>query len=270
MANTTSYVFALQEGSDAGASGAIVRQQAAVAAIASRTLGAPTCLVGVARIEEFQAIIARRGAGLRRCRDLRDRRIGLPAAHLQSGSARVHALRGATVALESEGMYHRFVEWVDLPPAESMTRMLPTAYAAEIAALEDGLVDAVYVRGPAGQEAVRAAGAHLLFDISRHRDSWVRTHTALLQAITVNETLLREHPDVVGQVLLERWPQLPTGMSLDEGSVNALETLKTFMVRWSFVAADFSVESWMDCRPQRRAVARLRPVRADADLRKSA
>jgi ABC-type nitrate/sulfonate/bicarbonate transport system substrate-binding protein len=249
---------------------AIVRQEAAVAAITARTFGAPTCLVGVARIEEFQALIARRGSGPRRCRDLRDRRIGLPATHLQSGIPRVNALRGATVALESEGMYHRSVEWLDLPSAESMTRTLPTAYAAEMAALEEGLVDAVYVRGPAGQEAVRAAGAHLLFDISRHRDGWVRAHAALLQAITVNETLQREHPDVVSQVLLECWPQLPAGMNLDESSVNVLETLKTFMVRWSFVTCDFSIASWMDSQPPRRAVTRLRPIRADADLRKSA
>jgi ABC-type nitrate/sulfonate/bicarbonate transport system substrate-binding protein len=251
-------------------SGAIVRQQSAVAAITARTLGAPTALVGISWIEDFQAIIVRPGAGLLRARDLRDRRLGLPAAHLESGSPRVHALRGATVALESAGLYHRHVEWVDLPAAEASTRTLPTAYAAEIAALQDGWVDAVYVRGPAGLEAARAAGARLLFDIGSHRDGSVRTHTALLQTITVNETLLREHPEVVAHVLLERWPLLPARMNLEEPSLLALRTLKTFMVRWGFIDTDFTLNSWTHCRPMRPAASWHPQARADANLKTSA
>ena len=122
---------------------------------------------------------------------------------------------------------------------------LPTAYAAEIAALKAHLVDAVYVRGPAGLEAARAAGARVLFDISAQRDPWLRTCTALLAAITVSEALAREHPQVVAQELLERWPLLPAGMNLDEGAVGELQGLKGFMVRWGFLRTDFPMDSWL-------------------------
>ena len=223
---------------------AILRQQAAVAAIAARARGAATCLVGIARAEEFQGVIVRPGASLRRGRDLRDRRFGLPSAHLQSGGPRAHALRGAVAALESEGLFFRHMQWVDLPAAESLTLTLPTAYSAEIAALENGLVDAVYVRGPAGLEAARAANARVLVDIGAHRDSWVRLNTALLQVVTVSETLLKEHPQVIAEALLERWPLLPSDLSLDEGSMGALDALKTFMLRWAFIHADFATPSW--------------------------
>ncbi len=237
--------------------GAILHQEAAVAAISARARGAATSLVGISWIEDFQAIVVRQGAGLRSSRDLRDRRIGLPSATVQSGNPRVHALRGATVALESEGLFHRHVQWVDLPPAEAVSLSLPTAYSAEIAALQAGSVDAVYVRGPAGLEATRAAGARLLFNIGAHRDPWIRTHSALLQAVTVSENLLLAHPEVVVQALLERWPLLPARLSLDEAAVNAVQTLKSFMVRWAFLDADFPIDRWIDGRPATPSAAHL-------------
>jgi ABC-type nitrate/sulfonate/bicarbonate transport system substrate-binding protein len=188
----------------------------------------------------------RRAAKLRRGRDLRDRRIGVPADHLESGSPRVHAMRAATAVLELEGLFFRGVEWVDLPPAEAVTPTLPGVYAAETAALQDGVVDAVYVRGPAGLEAARVAGARVLVDVGAHRDPWLRSHTALLHTVTVNETLLLEHPDVIAQELLQRWPLLPPRLSLDAQSLGALEILKTFMFRWAFIRADFNMDTWTD------------------------
>jgi ABC-type nitrate/sulfonate/bicarbonate transport system substrate-binding protein len=225
---------------------AILRQQAAVAAITARTRGAATRLVGISRVEEFQALIVRRDARMRRAGELRDRRIGVPAVHLEAGAPRVHALRAAIAVLESEGLFFRGVEWVDLLPAEAVMRTLPGAYAAELAALQDGSVDAVYVRGPAGLEAARAAGARVLVDVGSHRDPWLRAHTALLQTVTVNETLLREHPDVIAHELLQHWPLLPARLSLDAQSLGALQTLKVFMFRWAFIHADFSLDTWTD------------------------
>ncbi|HTB69080.1 MAG TPA: hypothetical protein VK727_22860 [Steroidobacteraceae bacterium] len=234
------------DGEAAGHGSAILRQQAAVAAITARTRGAATRLVGISRVDDFQALIVRRDAKLRRGRDLRDRRIGLPAAELDCGSPRVHALRAATAVLESEGLFFRGVEWVDLLPPEAVTLTLPSAYAAEMAALQDQSVDAIYVRGPAGLEAARIAGARVLVDVGAHRDPWLQAHTALLHTVTVNETLLREHPDVIAQELLQRWPLLPARLSLDAQSLGAVETLKTFMFRWAFIRADFSMDSWTD------------------------
>jgi ABC-type nitrate/sulfonate/bicarbonate transport system substrate-binding protein len=237
--------FGIPEPEASAHSGAIVRQQSAAAAIAARSRGAATRLVGISRMDDFQAIIVGRGSGLRHSRELRDRRIGLPAGTVEAGSARVAALRGITAALESQALYHRHVQWVELPVVEGVTLTLPSAYAAEIAALEQRLVDAVYVRGPAGLEAARAAGARVLFEISAQRDPWIRAGTVLLRAVTVSETLAREHPEVVSQELLERWPLLPASMNLDEGAVVALASLKAFMLRWAFVDTDFTMDSWI-------------------------
>jgi ABC-type nitrate/sulfonate/bicarbonate transport system substrate-binding protein len=241
----TAYAHFGNPGAEAGAhSGAIVRQQSAVAAITARSRGAATRLVGISRTNDFQALVVGTGSGLRHSRELRDRRIGLPAGMLESGSARVEALRGINAALEAQGLYHRHVQWVDLPVADSVVVSLPTAYVAEFTALEQRRVDAVYVRGPAGLEAARAAGARVLFEISAQQDPWLRAGTALLRTVTVSETLARQHPEVVAQELLERWPVLPANMNLDEGSIGALAGLKAFMLRWSFVETEFSLDSW--------------------------
>ena len=64
--------------------------------------------------------------------------------------------------------------------------------------------------------------------------------------MTVNETLLQEHPDVVAQELLQRWPLLPARLSLDAQWLGALEKLKTFMFRWAFIRADFNLDTWTD------------------------
>jgi ABC-type nitrate/sulfonate/bicarbonate transport system substrate-binding protein len=223
-----------------------VDQQSAVSAIVARAHGAATRLVGIARLPDFQAIVARRGARLRDCADLRLRRVGLPSARLQAGGPRADALRALTAALETRGLYYRDVEWVDLPPAEGLMPTLPHAYAAEIDALQNGAVDAVYVRGPAGLEAARAAGARMLVDISGHGDPWFRAHTALLRVVTVSETLLPAHPQV-----------LPARMSLEDSALGALETLKNFMARWAFIRADFTIAGWIDGEPARRAAPSL-------------
>ncbi|HEX3836267.1 MAG TPA: hypothetical protein VHW25_04825 [Steroidobacteraceae bacterium] len=230
----------------AGLGGALLQQQAAVAAIVARSGGSATRLVGISRVDEFQALIVRRDAKLHRAAQLRDRRIGVPAADLESGSPRAHALRAATAVLEAEGLFSRGVKWVDLPPAEAVTPTLPTAYAAEVAALQDRSVDAVYVRGPAGLEAARVAGARMLVNVGGHRDAWLRAHTALLQAVTVNATLLHQHPDVIAQELLQRWPLLPPRLSLDAQSLGALATLKVFMLRWALIREDFPLDTWAD------------------------
>lgn len=227
-------------------SSAILRQQDAAAAIMARSRGVETRLVGISQLEDFQALIIRNGGRLRRARDLRDQRIGLPASCIDLGGPRVHALRAATAVLESEGLFFRGVEWVDLPPAEALTRTLPGAYTAEMAALHDGTVDAVYVRGPAGLEAARLAGARVLVDVGAHRDPWLRAHTALLHAVTVNATLLRQHPQVIAGELLERWPLLPARLNLDPASLGACESLKAFMFRWAFIRTDFTMATWSD------------------------
>jgi hypothetical protein len=219
---------------------AIVEQEA-TEAIAARSRGAATRLLGLSRLSEFQAVITAPQQPVRRVRDLRDRRIGLPAF---SGSrpARAAALRGALSALESEGLNHRHVDWVDLP-AEPQD----ATFASELLALQRQTVDAVYVRGAAGLAAARTLQARVLFDIGTHRDDWVRRQTALLTAI-------------VAQAATAELPMAPAA-ALDDKALEVAHDLKHFLLRWEFIVDDFDLRSWAHLRPERSASRRSADVR---------
>ncbi len=175
-------------------------------------------------------------------RDLRDRRIGLPPF---SGSrpARAAALRGALGALESEGLNHRHVEWVELAPeSQDLT------FAAELLALQRQTVDAVYVRGTAGLAAVRTLQARVLFDIGAHRDQWVRRQTALLAAVVADGPAAD--------------PPMARPATLNDETLDVAHDLKHFLLRWEFMVNDFDLRAWAYLRPERSASRRSADARA--------
>jgi hypothetical protein len=218
-----------------------VAVQDATEAMVARSRGAATRLLGLSRLDEFQALISAPRSPVRRVRDLRDRRIGLPSV-AGSRPARAAALRGALGALESAGLIHRHVEWVELrAEPQDLT------FAAQLQALERQMVDAVYVRGSAGREAVRSLKAHVVFDISAQRDHWVRCQTALLTATIaaaggVDST-------VFGSA------------DLEDEVLQVAHDLKHFLLRWEFIADDFDLRSWAHLRPERSASRRSAAVR---------
>jgi hypothetical protein len=213
-------------------------QQDAVEAITARSRGAATRLLGLSRSNEFQALITAPQSPVRRVGELRDRRIGLPSFD-GSRPARAAALRGALSALESEGLTHRHVDWVELP-ADDGSAGAP--FAAEVLAVQRQTVDAVYVRGAGGLAVLRILPARVLFDIGAQRDQWVRAQTALLTATVMNV------PD--------RDPVKSADAGLDDEALQVAHDLKHFLLRWEFIADDFDLRTWACLRPERSASRR--------------
>ena len=210
-----------------------VMAQDATEAMTARSRGASSSLLGLSRLSEFQAILAGPQCRLRRALDLRDRRVGLPSL-AGAPPARAAALRGALSALESQGLSHRHVDWVELPVSAHAE-----AFAAELEALRNQSVDAVYVRGAAGLAAVRASGARIVFDIGVQRDPWLRSQTALLKATVTH---------VPGEASL-----VSARSGLDDETLQAAYDLKHFLLRWEFIADDFDLRAWAHLHPQRPA-----------------
>jgi hypothetical protein len=217
------------------------QHQDAVEAIAARSRGAATRLLALSRVNEFQALIAAPQSPVRRVGGLRDRRIGLPSFD-GSRPARAAALRGALSALESEGLTHRHVDWVELPAGDMGGEAPATPFAAELLALQRQTADAVYVRGAAGLAVLRTLQARVLFDIGAQRDHWVRTQTALLTATVTNV------PD--------RDSAKSADASLDDETLQVAHDLKHFLLRWEFIADDFDLRAWAYLRPERSASRR--------------
>jgi len=244
-----------------------VRSSTGFAAVRARAEGATTRLVGLSRLSEFQALIVGAASRFRSFRDLRDRRIGRAAPSAAGNESRLATLRGVVAALEINGLTHRRVEWIDLPAG------------GETAALLDGTVDAIYVTGLRGIQFVRASGARVIFNATDHRDRWVRTHTAMLGALTVDSPLPSHSEEFVEhdleslrtadswaaahsqqflsqiearlripaeEVLLAYGSDLHRRLTFDltDEVMQTLDDFKRFLSRWGFIWTDFDVRGW--------------------------
>jgi ABC-type nitrate/sulfonate/bicarbonate transport system substrate-binding protein len=244
-----------------------VRSSTGFAAVRARAEGAATRLVGLSRLSEFQALIVNAGSRFRSFRDLRDRRIGRTTLSAAGNESRLATLRGVVTALEINGLTHRRVEWIDLPAG------------TETAALMDGAVDAIYVTGLRGIQFVRTTGARVIFNATDHRDRWVRAHTAMLGALTVEAQLQSQSREVVERdldslrtagawaaansrqfllqietrfrtpaedVLLAYGSDLHRRLTFDltDEAMQTLDDFKRFLSRWGFIWTDFDVRGW--------------------------
>lgn len=267
-----------------------IRQGGNVPAIWAKARGAATRVIGLNWLDEYQGIISRRGSGVLAPGDLRDRRVGLPSFSNRIESHRAEALHGFLVALEVGGLQPSQIEFVDI--ALRWPDLSPQAadcgpygeYELLVQALLKGEVDAIYVKGDRGLRATHEAGAHMMLDIGQHPDPLVRAHNGTPRPITVDQSLLDNHPQVAARFLArvaavgpwaerhpgetlsyvsrqtkgaEEWVRaayggelhLRLGTDLDAVSIRALDVHKAFLLKWGFIQKDFDTEAWIDDKP---------------------
>jgi len=184
----------------------------------SRSRGADTALVGISRLNEYQAILALPGAAIRTVQDLAGKRLGLPVR--TSGEIdfwRAMCLRGFESALRTAGMALSDVELVELPVEERyIDRGSPAASGAswmwsgaararrqqaETLALIRGEIDAIYTSGAMGAQLQALLQATVVSDLRAHGDPAVSVNNQCPAILTVDRSFARERPDVVAAYL---------------------------------------------------------------------
>jgi ABC-type nitrate/sulfonate/bicarbonate transport system substrate-binding protein len=286
-----------------------LRQGGSVPANCARGRGADTRVIGLSWVDESQLVITRADSGIHAVRDLRGRRIGLPSRPYEMIDIfRATALRGVLNVLKSENLALGEVELVDIvaarvpvsdpsrspaPADRALAPMLWNDYAAECAALLRGDVDAIYVKGAQGLEAAHVIRARTVVDIGFHPDPLLRNNNGTPRPLTVNATVLEQHPDLVAGFLQlvaqagdwarshpdetvryvsqetaspEEWVHLAygdklhrhLGIDLHPQSINALAVFKDFLLEWGFLARDFDVWDWIDPAPYKMVTSRAR------------
>jgi ABC-type nitrate/sulfonate/bicarbonate transport system substrate-binding protein len=271
------------------------RQGGNIPAIRARSDGRDTRLIGLTWVDEFQAMITLPQSSLKTGTDLKGARIGVPR---RPGPIvdfhRATALKGIVSALAVIGATVEDVTLVDLEIGESVITQQGDAglhglsrrqpYWAEIAALANGAVDTVFVKGGEGISIANLLGARVLVETGHHPDPNIRINNGTPRTLTVDASFIEERPDLAAVLVAEvdraaAWARvnpgetrriiarevlvseeaasaaygeeahLKLGLSLDPGHVSAIAHFKDFLLARGFLDNDFDVDAWVDRRP---------------------
>jgi ABC-type nitrate/sulfonate/bicarbonate transport system substrate-binding protein len=194
----------------------LIREGGNLLAIPAKAQGAPTRLVGLTWIEEWQSILVRPGSDIRSPADLKGKRLALPAfravdiAENTRGRsiARGMSLQGYKGALASAGLTLDDVRLVEvggevLNGATSVRRESQGRLWDGLEPLIREEVDAIYVKGAAAAEAARKHGAIVGIDLDKLPDRRFRVNNGTPRPITVHEDFLENHFDLLVRFLYQ-------------------------------------------------------------------
>ncbi len=189
----------------------LVREGGNLLALPARSQGAPTRLVGLTWIDEWQAILVRPGWNIDSAADLKGKRLGLPAFRQDDldnnrrgrSIARGMSLAGYKGVLASAGLDLDDVTLVELGarPAAEGGRLGASLWEG-IGPLLNGEVDAIYVKGASAADAAREAGVVVGIDIDK-LDRRFRVNNGTPRPITVHEDLIEHHFELLVRFLYQ-------------------------------------------------------------------
>jgi ABC-type nitrate/sulfonate/bicarbonate transport system substrate-binding protein len=194
----------------------LIREGGNVLALAARAQGAPSRLIGLTWIDEWQSILVRPDSGITEPKHLKGKRLALPSygdnpipEHVRGTSiGRAMSLHGYKGALSYAGLGFDDVDFVEVPTStyRDNRRDTPvgegrTSWALE--ALARGEVDAVYVKGAASVDAARRHGVVVGIDLDKLPERRFRVNNGTPRPITVHVDLLENHFDLVVRFLYQ-------------------------------------------------------------------
>lgn len=197
----------------------------------ARSDGRNLRLIGLSWIENYSAILALPGSGIQTAADLRGKRLALvQRPNDPVDYPRANALRGYLSALETAGLGHDDVQFVDVPITESLVgkppetgafskslfsaRILRRWQGPDLVALLRGEVDAIHVHGQ-GVEIQTLLDAHVVSEVSALPEAHQRINNLAPIAFTVRGELIDSRPDIVARYLAQairtaRWAKANT------------------------------------------------------------
>jgi ABC-type nitrate/sulfonate/bicarbonate transport system substrate-binding protein len=174
----------------------LFREGGNVPALWARSNGEPTRLIGLTWIEERQAILVRAGEGPVDPGQLKGKRLAIPRHQVAIDFWRAMALHGFAGALDQAGLGLPDAELVEIEASRETGQ-----WEDELAALADGRVDAVYVKGAVAVETAQRFNAETGIDLDAIGDKRSRINNGTPRPITVHQRLLDECPDIARRFL---------------------------------------------------------------------
>jgi ABC-type nitrate/sulfonate/bicarbonate transport system substrate-binding protein len=181
----------------------LFREGGNVPALWARSCGEPTRLIGLTWIEERQQILVRHDSPLTEPGQLKGARLAIPRREVVIDFWRAMALHGFAGALRLAGLTLDDATLVDVPHVGGASREWRSGaqWDGELAALAEGRVDAVYVKGAVAVEAAARWNARTGIDLDAIPDKRHRINNGTPRPITVHQRLLDVRPDLVARYL---------------------------------------------------------------------
>jgi 2'-hydroxybiphenyl-2-sulfinate desulfinase len=271
---------------------ALFREGGNVPAMAARSGGARTTLLGLTFVPEFQAVAVLPTSPARGMDDLVGRRLLIPDHGIDRVDFfRAMSLRGYHHALAGAGATLEDCELVAVarPPAV-LGDPRTDGYDWEVDALKADLGDAVSIKGAHGADLVIRGIVRPVWSVDTAGPRMGQVNNGTPRTITVSSELAGQRPDIVERYLrtllrAARWgasraPEVAgivsreigaslagveaaygariaasLSPSLDAELVACLEDQKRFLLRRGFIRQDFDLKDWIDPVPLSRALA---------------
>jgi sulfonate transport system substrate-binding protein len=266
----------------------LFREGGNIPAIWARSQGEDTKVVALTWVDEYQAVLASPGTGIRAPADLEGCRIAVPRHEGDRVDfSRAMALHGIVSTLALGGLTLNDVEILDIVSAQHDLRPSDANrdfHNPEVAAVVDGRADAVYVKGAVGAGLAREHGLHTIVNLGEHPDPLVRVNNGNPRPVTVDRRTAEERPDLVSRYLstlirAADWARVngdavvdivakEVGRSTDDVRVGygaklqhsfgldlsplrrtSLAAQKDFLLAHGFIPHDFDVAEWIDPMP---------------------
>jgi 2'-hydroxybiphenyl-2-sulfinate desulfinase len=253
-------------------------------------------LIGLAVLAQKQYILVRADSDIDSIEGLRKRKIGIPVhADAVIDFHRASAEHGFKLALAARGVSKKEVEFVELREKGdflSKSWGIQKIGFAEVAALDNNEVDAIYVRSTRSQELLDTGKYKAVFEIHANPGQLAPINNEQPNTLTVSRKLAEDHPEVVVEyikqvILAAEWAktnyaevlnlfgeqtfgtpgQVASAYSLgfhknltlelSEESLNLLEGQKRFLFDRGYLKKDFPLEKWADDRFLKAAWAEI-------------
>jgi 2'-hydroxybiphenyl-2-sulfinate desulfinase len=272
----------------------LFREGGNIPALAARSLGAETRVIGLTWIDERQAIMVRAGEQVFDPQSLRGLRFALPGYVSTRGASVVRgmSLHGIKNALRLAGLSLEDVQFVDVPTPRvdfSEPQMMQRMWSG-LRALADGRVDGVYVKGAAAAEAAQKLGLEVGIDLDAYPSRMTRVNNGTPRPIVTHRHMIEEHFDVVvrfllctlraadwaahhparlGQILERETFSGPAGVEaayrdgfyralhpdLSPERIEMLRAQEQFLRLHGFLENAVDIDGWIDARPLAAALA---------------
>lgn len=266
----------------------LFREGGNIPPIWAKASGQDTVVLAITWLDEYQGVLVREDSDIRTPADLAGKRLAVPRHRdalidFQRGAAQ-HGYTSA-LKLAQLGVADAVLVDIDTTRSSSAAAAESPPRSAVLEALQQGTVDAAFVRFASGYRLSRQPGVRELVNLGVHPDPLLRVNNGTPRPVTVDRAFLQKHPEVVARYLAvllrasawaERHPQevlqllvpesggdgiedviashgenvhLSFTPTLSAASIAGLAAQKDFLRDWGYLKADFDLAEWIDPAP---------------------